>query len=103
MKIFIYKEENLKTCREKYDINNKKDDFAHITNYLFQKHCLHFQKFELGNEVPFFDFQKYLYIEFKDKKVNVREHIMNQVKYIVELTMKSFRDKINPNKRNFWI
>jgi hypothetical protein len=26
---------------------------------------------------------------------------MNQVKYIVELTMKSIKEKINPNKRNF--
>ena len=101
MKVFIYKEGHLKTCSEKFDINNKKDAFVHITNYSFQKHCLNFQKFELGNEVPFYDFQKYLDIEYKDRKINVREHIMNQVKYIVELTMKSVKDKINPNKRNF--
>ena len=101
MKVYIYKEGHLKTCSEKFDINNNKDAFIHITNYSFQKHCLNFQKFELGNEVPFFDFQKYLDKEYKDKKVNVREHIMNQVKYIVELTMKSVKEKINPNKRNF--
>ena len=101
MKVYIYKEGHLKTCSEKFDINNNKDAFIHITNYSFQKHCLNFQKFELGNEVPFYDFQKYLDQEYKDKKVNVREHIMNQVKYIVELTMKSVKDKINPNKRNF--
>ena len=101
MKVYIYKEGHLKTCSEKFDINNNKDAFIHITNYSFQKHCLNFQKFELGNEVPFYDFQKYLDKEYKDKKVNVRDHIMNQVKYIVELTMKSVREKINPNKRNF--
>ena len=101
MKVFIYKEGHLKTCSEKFDINNKKDAFIHITNYSFQKHCLNFQKFELGNEVPFHDFQKYLDIEYKDKNVNVKEHIMNQVKYIVELSMKSVKDKINQNKRNF--
>jgi len=101
MKVFVYKEGHLKTCSEKYDINNNKDAFVHITNYSFQKHCLNFQKFELGNEVPFHDFQKYLDLEYKDQKINVKEHIMNQVKYIVELTMKSVKDKINPNKRNF--
>ena len=101
MKVYIYKEGHLKTCSEKYDINNNKDAFIHITNYSFQKHCLNFQKFELGNEVPFHDFQTYLDKEYKDKKANVREHIMNQVKYIVELTMKSVKEKINPNKRNF--
>ena len=101
MKVFIYKEGHLKTCSEKFDINNNKDAFIHITNYSFQKHCLNFQKFELGNEVPFYDFQKYLDKEYKDKNVNVKDHIMNQVKYIVELSMKSVKDKINPNKRNF--
>ena len=101
MKVYVYKEGHLKTCSEKFDINNNKDAFVHITNYSFQKHCLNFQKFELGNEVPFHDFQKYLDLEYKDKKFNVKEHIMNQVKYIVELTMKSVREKINPNKRNF--
>ena len=101
MKIYIYKEGHLKTCSEKYDINNKKDAYVHITNYSFQKHCLNFQKFELGNEVPFHDFQKYLDTEYKDQKVNVRDHIMNQVKYIVELSIKAVKDKINPNKRNF--
>ena len=101
MKVFVYKEGHLKTCSEKFDINNNKDAFIHITNYSFQKHCLNFQKFELGNEVPFHDFQKYLDKEYKDKKVNVREHIMNQVKYIVELTMRSVKEKINPNKRSF--
>ena len=101
MKVYIYKEGHLKTCSEKFDINNNKDAFIHITNYSFQKHCLNFQKFELGNEVPFHDFQKYLDKEYKDKKVNIRDHIMNQVKYIVELSMKSVKEKINPNKRNF--
>ena len=100
-KVYVYKEGHLKTCSEKYDINNQKDAFVHITNYSFQKHSLNFQKFELGNEVPFYDFQKYLDKEFKDKKINVKEHIMEQVKYIVGLTMKSVREKINANNRSF--
>ena len=39
MKVFVYKEGHLKTCSEKFDINNNKDAFVHITNYSFQKHC----------------------------------------------------------------
>ena len=101
MKVYVYKEGHLKTCSEKYDINNQKDAFIHITNYSFQKHCLNFQKFELGNEVPFYDFQKFLDKEFKDKKIDVKKHIMEQVKYIVGLTMKSVKEKINVNNRNF--
>ena len=101
MKVFVYKEGHLKTCSEKYDINNQKDAFIHITNYSFQKHCLNFQKFELGNEVPFYDFQKFLDKEFKEYKIDVKKHIMDQVKYIVGITMKSVKDKINANNRNF--
>ena len=101
LKVYIYKEGHLKTCSEKYDINNQKDAFVHITNYSFQKHSLNFQKFELGNEVPFYDFQKYLDNEFKDNKIDVKKNIMEQVKYIVGLTMKSVKEKINQKNRNF--
>ena len=101
LKVYIYKEGHLKTCSEKYDINNKKDAFVHITNYSFQKHSLNFQKFELGNEVPFYDFQKYLDKEYKDNKIDVKKNIMEQVKYIVGLTMKSVKEKINQKNRNF--
>ena len=101
LKVYIYKEGHLKTCSEKYDLNNKKDAFVHITNYSFQKHSLNFQKFELGNEVPFYDFQKYLDKEFKDNKIDVKKNIMEQVKYIVGLTMKSVKEKINKKNRNF--
>ena len=100
-KVYVYKEGHLKTCSEKYDINNQKDAFVHITNYSFQKHSLNFQKFELGNEVPFYDFQKFLDNEFKDKKIDVKKHIMEQVKNIVSITMKSVKDKINQKNRNY--
>ena len=101
LKVYIYKEGHLKTCSEKYDINNQKDAFVHITNYSFQKHSLNFQKFELGNEVPFYDFQKFLDKEFKDKKIDVRKHIMEKVKYIIGITMKSVKEKINQKNRNY--
>ena len=100
-KVYFFKEGHLKTCSEKYDINNQKDAFVHITNYSFQKHCLNFQKFELGNEVPFFDFQKFLDKEYKDKKIDVQKHIMEQVKYIVGISMKAAKEKINSNNRHF--
>ena len=100
-KVYYFKEGHLKTCSEKYDINNQKDAFVHITNYSFQKHCLNFQKFELGNEVPFFDFQKFLDKEYKDKKIDVQKHIMEQVKYIVGISMKAAKEKINSNNRHF--
>jgi hypothetical protein len=59
MKVFLFKEGHLKTCSVEYDLNSK-DAFTHITNYSFQKHNTNFQKFEKGNEVPFYEFQKFI-------------------------------------------
>ena len=100
-KVYVFKEGHLKTCSEKYDINNQKDAFVHITNYSFQKHSSNFQKFELGNEVPFYDFQKFLDKEYKNKKIDVRKDIMEKVKNIISISMKSVKDKINQKNRNY--
>ena len=102
MKVFVFKEGHLKTCSAKFDINNNKDAFVHITNYSFQKHCDNFQKFELGNEVPFYDFQKFL-DKFcpEDKKISVEKDIMSKIKEIVMLSLNSVKEKINQNNRNF--
>ena len=100
-KVYVFKEGHLKTCSEKYDINNQKDAFVHITNYSFQKHSSNFQKFELGNEVPFYDFQKFLDKEYKNKNINVKKDIMEKVKNIISISMKSVKDKINKKNRNY--
>ena len=102
MKVFVFKEGHLKTCSAKFDINNNKDAFVHITNYSFQKHCDNFQKFELGNEVPFYDFQKFL-DKFcpENKKISVEKDIMSKIKEIVMLSLNSVKEKINQNNRNF--
>ena len=102
MKVYLFKEGHLKTCSAKFDINNNKDAFVHITNYSYQKYCDNFQKFELGNEVPFYDFQKFLdKICPDDKKINVQKDILSKVKEIIMLSMNSIKEKINRNNRNF--
>ena len=102
MKVYFYKEGHLKTCSAKFDINNNKDAFVHITNYSFQKYCDNFQKFELGNEVPFYDFQKFLdKISPDDKKIDLQKDILSKVKEIIMLSMNSIKEKINRNNRNF--
>lgn len=101
MKVYVFKEGHLKTCSANYDINNTQDAYVHITNYSFQKHAEQFQKFEIGNEVSFIEFQKFLNTEHKDKNIDVQKDIMGKVKEIVEITMKSVKNKINMNKRHF--
>ena len=54
--MIINREGHLKVASVNYDINTS-DTFVHITNYSLQKKNENFQKFEVGNEVSFFDFQ----------------------------------------------
>ena len=101
MKAYVFKEGHLKTCSAEYDLNNNKDAYVHITNYSFQKHAENFQKFEKGNEVSFLEFQKFLEEKHKEKNIDIQRDIMSKVKEIVDVTMKSVKDKINMNKRHF--
>ena len=100
MKVYVFKEGHLKTCSIEYNIDSK-DAFAHITNYSFQKYNRNFQKYEKGNEVPFYEFQKFLDEEYSEKKYNIKKDLLEQIKEIVKITMKSVKDKINKNNRNF--
>ena len=101
MKVYVFKEGHLKTCSENFDLNNKNDAYVHLTNYSYQKHCLNFQKFEVGNEVSFHDFQKELNLTFPEKEINVYKDIMPKVKEIINLTMNSVKHSIDPNNRQF--
>ena len=99
MKVFLFKEGHLKTCSVEYDLNSK-NAFTHITNYSFQKYNSNFQKFEKGNEVPFYEFQKFLDSEYPEKKYKIKKDLMKQVKEIISLTMRSGKDRINKNGRS---
>ena len=100
MKVFLFKEGHLKTCSIEYDINSK-DAFTHITNYSFQKHNTNFQKFEKGNEVPFYEFQKFIDEKYPEKNYKLNKDLMVQLKEIIKHTMKCGKKKINKNNRNF--
>ena len=100
MKVYVFKEGHLKTCSIEYNINSK-DAFAHITNYSFQKYNINFQKYEKGNEVPFYEFQKYIDENYKEKKFNIKIDLFAQIKKIVEITMRSAKSKINNNNRDY--
>ena len=100
MKVYIFKEGHLKTCSIVYDINSN-NAFTHITNYSFQKYNSNFQKFEKGNEVPFYEFQKFIDENYPEKNYKIKNNLMKQIKEIVNLTARSVADKINKNKRNF--
>ena len=100
MKVYIFKEGHLKTCSIEYNMNSK-DSFCHITNYSFQKKNDNFSRYEIGNEVPFYEFQKYLDEKYPEKKYNIKNDLMKKMKEIIELTMQSGKNKINSNNRNY--
>ena len=100
MKVYFFKEGHLKTCSVEYDVNSE-DAFTHITNYSFQKYNSNFQKFEKGNEVPFYEFQKFIDEAYPEKHYKVKNNLMKQIKEIIKVTMLCGRNKINKNKRNF--
>ena len=100
MKVFLFKEGHLKTCSVEYNINSK-DAFSHITNYSFQKHNNNFQKFEKGNEVPFYEFQKFIDENYPNKNYKLNIDLMKQIKEIITVSMRCVRKKINRNNRNF--
>ena len=100
MKVYVFKEGHLKTCSVLFDIDSK-DAFTHITNYSFQKYNYNFQKFEKGNEVPFYDFQKFIDDKCNKENYKLNVDLMNKVKEIIKLSMMSVKDKINKNNRNY--
>ena len=100
MKVYFFKEGHLKTCSVPYDLESK-DAYSHITNYSFQKHNINFQKYEKGNEVPFYDFQKFLDETYPKKNYKIKNNLYKQIKEIVSISMMSVRYQLNKNNRNY--
>ena len=96
LKVYIFKEGHLKTCSIEYDLNSK-DAFTHITNYSFQKHNSNFQKFEKGNEVPFYEFQKFIDEKYPEKNYKLKNNLMKQIKDIIKVTMLCAKNKFCKN------
>ena len=100
MKVYFFKEGHLKTCSVPYDLESK-DAYSHITNYSFQKHNINFQKYEKGNEVPFYDFQKFLDETYPKKNYKIKNNLYKQIKEIVSISMMSVRYQLNKNNRKY--
>ena len=100
LKVYFFKEGHLKTCSISFDINSE-DAFSHITNYSFQKYNEYFQKYEKGNEVPFYEFQKFIDEFYPDKNFKIKVNLYSQIKEIVSISMKSVKEQINKNFNNY--
>ena len=100
LKVYFFKEGHLKTCSITFDINSK-NAYTHITNYSFQKYNEYFQKYEKGNEVPFYEFQKFIDEEYPEKNYKVKIDLYSQIKEIVSISMKSVKEQIDKNNNSY--
>jgi hypothetical protein len=81
--VHIFKEGHLKATSLKYNPDSN-DLFVHLTNYSVQKHNIHFSKIEIGNEIPFYEFQREL--DRKKTGINFIKDIYPKIVRIVRLT-----------------
>ena len=81
--IFIFKEGHLKAASLKYNPDSE-DLFIHLTNYSVQKYHSNFSELEIGNEIPFYDFQYEL--DRNRSKKNFKREIYPKIVRIVRLT-----------------
>ena len=96
--VYIFKEGHLKATCSEYDVNSK-DPYVHLTNYSIQKHNSEFGKIEIGNEIPFKDFQNDL--DKKKLNVNFKKDIYPNICKIVRITAGAAYPKINIfNRKN---
>ena len=91
--VYVFKEGHLKATSLKYNPDSK-DLFVHLTNYSVQKHNIYFSKIEIGNEIPFYEFQKEL--DLKKSGKNFRKDIYPKIVRIIRLTAgAAIRGKMN--------
>lgn len=90
--IFVCKEGHFKVCSEEYDLN-KKDTFAHITNYSVQKYSKSFSLYEIGNEISYDQFQASIKKSHSNKK-SFREDILPLIYNIIKISFFSVYKKL---------
>ena len=91
LNVFFCREGHLKGCSEFYNINDT-NKFIHITNYSFQKNSSNFERFEIGNEISYNDFKKFMIkecipLEKFDKMI---EHM----KFLIQISLKAVSKKL---------
>ena len=91
LNVYFCKEGHLKGCSEFYDLE-KTNKYIHITNYSFQKNSFNFEKFEIGNEISYSDFKKFMQKE--GISLQKFDDMINQMKFLIKLSFKSVRNKL---------
>ena len=91
LNVYFCKEGHLKGCSEFYDLD-KNNKFIHITNYSFQKNSFNFERFEIGNEISYNDFKKFM----KKEGISLQkfDDMIKQMKFLIKLSFNSVKNKL---------
>ena len=90
--VYIFRQGHLKATCTKYDPDSS-DLYVHLTNYSVQKYNQNFSKIEIGNEIPFKDFQKEL--DKNETGINFYKDIYPKIVRIVRITGGAAKGKMN--------
>ena len=90
--VYIFRQGHLKATCIKYDPDSK-DPYVHLTNYSVQKYNENFSKIEIGNEIPFKDFQNEL--DKNDTGIDFYKTIYPKIVRIVRITGGAAKGKMN--------
>ena len=90
--VYIFRQGHLKATCTKYDPDSS-DLYVHLTNYSIQKYNQNFSKIEIGNEIPFKDFQKEL--DKNETGINFYKDIYPKIVRIVRITGGAAKGKMN--------
>ena len=96
---YWYKDGYIRTSSVIYNTQNIANKFIHLTNDAVQKYGGGYGKYEDGNKVSFFEFQKYLDNNYADKGLNFYDDIASQMKVLATHAIKAVYGKIDPFKQ----
>ena len=90
---YFFKEGYLRTSCKEFNIKNTKDKYIHLTNDAVQKDHEDYGKYESGNKLSYYDFQKFLNSNHPSQDFFV--HMYPQIVDIVKSSISSVHKIIN--------
>ena len=99
IKGYWYKEGYIRTCGEKYDLDDLSNEFVHLTNDAIQKRSENYGKYEAGNKISYSNFQRYLDTNFPHKKYSFENQILYKMKEITKDILHASFSFLDPQRK----
>ena len=96
LKGYWYEEGYIRTSSTEFSLKNTFDPFIHLTNDAVQKNSESYGKFENGNKISYFEFQRYLDNWHPDMGINFVQEVLPRMKQQAIDSMRSVYFRIDP-------